>query len=41
MTKMIKRIVEVYKENQVLVICGACAMNGAANVYQTYTILSK
>jgi hypothetical protein len=38
---MIKKIVEVYKENQALVICGALAMNGSANVHQTYVLLSR
>jgi hypothetical protein len=40
MTTIIKKIVEVYKENQAMVICGAFAMNGAANVYRTYEILN-
>jgi hypothetical protein len=41
MTKMMEKIVAVYKENQAMVICGACAMNGSANLYKTYEILSK
>jgi hypothetical protein len=41
MTTMIEKIVAAFKENQAQVICGALAMNGAANVYQTYVILNK
>jgi hypothetical protein len=41
MTTLIKQIVAAYKENQVQIICGALAMNGAANVYRTYTSLTR
>jgi hypothetical protein len=41
MTTMIKELVAAFKEHQAQVICGALAMNGAVNVYQTYLILNK
>lgn len=41
MTNMIKKIVAVYKENQAMIICGALALNGSANVYQIYRTLGR
>lgn len=35
------KFVEVFKENQAIILCGLLTMNGTANVYSLYSSLTK